>query len=162
MKKRVERLRGMRDLLPEAHQHQRWVIDQLSTFLAHAGYAPVDTPTLERYHPHWESALRDALNLRPELTLAREELKARQLNLITQRNFLQPDLRLAATYSTVGLGSPPAAAKPKKRARRTASESPIAERMPGTNISANSSGGWKTVTRPLPKLEASSDMAIPL
>ncbi len=48
MKKRVERLRGMHDLLPEAHQHQRWVIDQLSTFLAHAGYALVDTPTLER------------------------------------------------------------------------------------------------------------------
>ena len=48
MKKRVERLRGMRDLLPEAHQQQRWVIDQLSTLLAHAGYAQVDTPTLER------------------------------------------------------------------------------------------------------------------
>src|SRR5436305_6525495 len=48
MKKRVERLRGMHDLLPETHQHQRWVIDQLSTFLAHAGYAQVDTPTLER------------------------------------------------------------------------------------------------------------------
>jgi len=48
MKKRVERLRGMHDLLPEAHQHQRWVIDQLSTFLTHAGYAQVDTPILER------------------------------------------------------------------------------------------------------------------
>src|SRR5215472_4192637 len=48
MKKRVERLRGMHDLLPEARQHQRSVIDQLSTFLAHAGYAQVDTPTLER------------------------------------------------------------------------------------------------------------------
>jgi ATP phosphoribosyltransferase regulatory subunit len=48
MKKRVERLRGMHDLLPEAHQHQRWVIDQLSTFLAQAGYVQVDTPTLER------------------------------------------------------------------------------------------------------------------
>jgi ATP phosphoribosyltransferase regulatory subunit len=48
MKKRVERLRGMHDLLPETHQHQRWVIDQLSTFLTHAGYAQVDTPTLER------------------------------------------------------------------------------------------------------------------
>jgi histidyl-tRNA synthetase len=48
MKKRVERLRGMHDLLPEAHQHQRWVINQLSTFLTNAGYAQVDTPTLER------------------------------------------------------------------------------------------------------------------
>jgi ATP phosphoribosyltransferase regulatory subunit len=48
MKKRVERLRGMYDLLPEGHLHQRWVIDQLSTFLAQAGYAQVNTPVLER------------------------------------------------------------------------------------------------------------------
>src|SRR5438105_15436316 len=48
MKKRVERLRGMHDLLPEAYQHQRWVIDRLSAFLAQAGYMPVDTPILER------------------------------------------------------------------------------------------------------------------
>jgi histidyl-tRNA synthetase len=48
MKKRVERLRGMYDLLPEVYQHQRWVIDQLSTFLMQAGYAQVDTPVLER------------------------------------------------------------------------------------------------------------------
>ncbi len=48
MKKRVERLRGMYDLLPEVYQHQRWVIDHLSTFLTQAGYAQVDTPVLER------------------------------------------------------------------------------------------------------------------
>ncbi len=48
MKKRVERLRGMYDLLPDAQQQQRWVIDQLSRFLAQAGYAEVDTPILER------------------------------------------------------------------------------------------------------------------
>src|SRR6266481_9032429 len=47
MKKRVERLRGMHDLLPEAYQHQRWVIDRLSAFLAQAGYATVDSPILE-------------------------------------------------------------------------------------------------------------------
>src|SRR3954452_22217583 len=47
MKKRVERLRGMHDLLPEAYQHQRWVIDRLSAFLARAGYATVDSPILE-------------------------------------------------------------------------------------------------------------------
>jgi ATP phosphoribosyltransferase regulatory subunit len=46
-KKRVERLRGMHDLLPEAHQHQRWMLDHLSTFLAQAGYAQVDSPILE-------------------------------------------------------------------------------------------------------------------
>lgn len=48
MKKRVERLRGMHDLLPETHQHQRWVVEQVSAFLALAGYAQVDSPILER------------------------------------------------------------------------------------------------------------------
>ena len=48
MKERIERLRGMHDLLPEAHLHQRWIIGQLSAFLAPAGYAQVDSPALER------------------------------------------------------------------------------------------------------------------
>src|SRR5690348_8830715 len=48
MIKRVERLRGMHDLLPDVHQHQRWVIDKLGTFLERAGYAQVDSPILER------------------------------------------------------------------------------------------------------------------
>src|SRR5438067_7258213 len=48
MKKHIERLRGMHDHLPEMYQQQRWVIDRLSAFLTHAGYAPVDPPILER------------------------------------------------------------------------------------------------------------------
>src|SRR5262252_5019570 len=48
MKKRVERLRGMHDLLPQTHQQQRWLINHIGTFLAKAGYAAVDTPILER------------------------------------------------------------------------------------------------------------------
>src|SRR5216684_7457247 len=47
MKKRIERLRGMRDLLPETHQQQQWIIHTLNTFLAKAGYALVDTPVIE-------------------------------------------------------------------------------------------------------------------
>src|SRR5438105_11236661 len=48
MKKRVERLRGMHDLLPDTYQHQRWITDRLSTFLAQAGYVQIDTPILEQ------------------------------------------------------------------------------------------------------------------
>ncbi len=48
MKKRVERLRGMYDLLPEAYQQQSWITNRLHTFLAQAGYAPVDAPLLEQ------------------------------------------------------------------------------------------------------------------
>jgi ATP phosphoribosyltransferase regulatory subunit len=48
MKKRVERLRGMHDVLPEEHRRQEQVIAQLRALLEKAGYAPVDTPILER------------------------------------------------------------------------------------------------------------------
>lgn len=48
MKKRVERLRGMHDSLPEVRQHQRWLIEHLASLLGQAGYATVDTPILER------------------------------------------------------------------------------------------------------------------
>jgi ATP phosphoribosyltransferase regulatory subunit len=48
MKNRVERLRGMHDLLPEAYQQQNWLTDHLRVFLGRAGYIAVDTPILER------------------------------------------------------------------------------------------------------------------
>lgn len=48
MKKHIERLRGMHDRLPESYEQQRWVTDRLGTFLAQAGYSPVDPPILER------------------------------------------------------------------------------------------------------------------
>ncbi|MBE3560347.1 MAG: histidine--tRNA ligase family protein [Ktedonobacteraceae bacterium] len=47
MKRRVERLRGMHDLLPEAYQRQHWLIEHLGNFLTRAGYPQVDTPILE-------------------------------------------------------------------------------------------------------------------
>ncbi len=47
-RKRVERLRGMHDLLPEEYLRQRRVIEQMSAFLARAGYTPVDSPILEQ------------------------------------------------------------------------------------------------------------------
>jgi outer membrane protein TolC len=65
---------------------------------------PVDTPTVAPYVPDWESALRDSLELRPELVLAREDLKAKQLTVLAQMNFLKPDLRSFANYSINGLG----------------------------------------------------------
>src|SRR6202045_2267493 len=48
MKNRIERLRGMRDLLPEEYRQQRQVVERLGTFLARAGYAHVDSPIVER------------------------------------------------------------------------------------------------------------------
>ena len=48
MKNRIERLRGMHDLLPEEYIQQRRVIERLGTFLAQAGYVHVDSPIVER------------------------------------------------------------------------------------------------------------------
>jgi histidyl-tRNA synthetase len=47
MKKRVERLRGMHDLLPDAYLSQQHIIERLGAFLARAGYDRVDAPLLE-------------------------------------------------------------------------------------------------------------------
>ena len=48
MKKRVERLRGMYDLLPDGYQQQNWITNHLRTLFAQAGYAQVDAPLLEQ------------------------------------------------------------------------------------------------------------------
>src|SRR5690348_16695000 len=48
MKKRVERLRGMHDLLPDMYQRPNWLVHHLGTVLEHAGYAHVDSPMLEQ------------------------------------------------------------------------------------------------------------------
>jgi outer membrane protein TolC len=66
---------------------------------------PIDEPTLAPYVPDWCSALVEAENLRPELTLARQDLKFRQLDLINQKNLLLPDVRFFSTYDWNALGS---------------------------------------------------------
>ena len=48
MKKRVERLRGMHDSLPEMQQNSQWITHRLTTLVSRAGYTLIDTPILER------------------------------------------------------------------------------------------------------------------
>ncbi|MFL5241856.1 MAG: TolC family protein [Gemmataceae bacterium] len=66
---------------------------------------PADAPNLANYQPDWETAQRQALTLRPELVIARQDLKFRQLDLINQKNLLLPDLRFLSTYDVNALGS---------------------------------------------------------
>jgi len=66
---------------------------------------PADAPTLARFDPNWDEAVREALAMRPELVLARQDLKFRQLDLINQKNLLLPDLRSNFSYTINGLGS---------------------------------------------------------
>jgi outer membrane protein TolC len=66
---------------------------------------PIDTPVVAPYAPDWLTAVDEALALRPELYLARQELKARQLDLINVRNLLLPDARITSTYGLNGIGT---------------------------------------------------------
>ena len=66
---------------------------------------PSDSPTLAEFKPDWTSALNECLSYRPELILARQDLKFRQLDLILQKNFLKPDLRFFANYDVNGIGT---------------------------------------------------------
>jgi len=65
---------------------------------------PVDEPTLAPYQPDWCAAVNDALTLRPELVLARQDLTARQFDLLKEKNLLLPDLRFLSTYDVNGAG----------------------------------------------------------
>lgn len=66
---------------------------------------PITPPTMAPYQANWEAALGDAITLRPELLLARENLRIAQLNVVAMKNFLKPDLRLAAQYQPIGFGT---------------------------------------------------------
>jgi outer membrane protein TolC len=66
---------------------------------------PTDTPTLSPYSPDWATAWQEALELRPELFLARQDVKANQLNLVLQENGLLPDLRFGVQYDINDIGS---------------------------------------------------------
>src|SRR5262249_42349735 len=55
--------------------------------------------------PDWNTSVNECLALRPELILARQDLKFRQLDLINVRNTLLPDLRFVSTYDLNGIGT---------------------------------------------------------
>lgn len=66
---------------------------------------PIDDPNLAPYAPDFHEAANDAVALRPEVMLARQDLKFQQLNLLLQRNLRRPDLRSYASYDVAGLGT---------------------------------------------------------
>jgi outer membrane protein TolC len=66
---------------------------------------PSDAPTLAPYQPDWNTAFQEAMTLRPELFIARQDVKAAQLQLMVAKNQLLPDLRFTSTYDTNSIGS---------------------------------------------------------
>ena len=55
--------------------------------------------------PTWQGSLSEMFGSRPELNLARQELKARQFDVILQKgNSLRPDVRFLSGYNVNGIG----------------------------------------------------------
>src|SRR5262245_12272566 len=66
---------------------------------------PIDEANVAPYVPDFHEAAIEAIARRPELMLARQELKFRQLDLYLQRNLRRPDVRAFAQYDIAGLGT---------------------------------------------------------
>ena len=66
---------------------------------------PSDSPTLAPYQPDYCASLNETIALRPELIIARENLKLSQLDVINSKNLLLPDLRFTSTYDINALGT---------------------------------------------------------
>jgi outer membrane protein TolC len=66
---------------------------------------PADAPTLALYQPDWKASLEEALSHRPELYMARQDVKANQMRVALAKNYLMPDLRFTATYDTNSIGT---------------------------------------------------------
>lgn len=66
---------------------------------------PVDEPNLTPFHPDFYDAANETVANRPELLIARQDLKAQQLNLLLQKNLRRPDLRFFSSYNIAGIGT---------------------------------------------------------
>ncbi|MFO0801129.1 MAG: TolC family protein [Gemmataceae bacterium] len=66
---------------------------------------PADEPNLAPFSPDFYEAAQEAVTYRPELMLARQEVKIQQLNLLLARNLRRPNLTTFAQYDVAGLGT---------------------------------------------------------
>ena len=99
---RGERVRALQEVL-EAERNLRGILG-----LANEDgdrLIPITPPTLSEHKPRWDHCLQDTLNTRPELALARDNLRYHQYLLTVQKNLLKPDLRAYARWEPVGVGS---------------------------------------------------------
>jgi outer membrane protein TolC len=61
---------------------------------------PSDAPTLAEYRPDWKTGWYECMQNRPELYMARQDVKVSQLNVQLAKNFLLPDLRSSSPYDS--------------------------------------------------------------
>jgi outer membrane protein TolC len=98
---RAQRLQAMDTVLDNERQLRALMGMQISDGTR---LVPADAPTLALYKPDWPTALDEALKHRPELYMARQDVKANQMTLILAKNSLLPDLRFTATYDANAIG----------------------------------------------------------
>ena len=99
---RANRVTAMQEVL-DAERHLRGLLGM--PMEDHCRLIPITPPQLVEMRPDWEHCLQDTLELRPELVLARDNLRYHQYLLQIQKNILKPDLRFFAKYEPTGFGS---------------------------------------------------------
>jgi len=99
---RAERIRALQEVL-DAERQLRNIMGlpiEDGTRLV-----PITPPNLAELKPDWDASLNEALHSRPELVLARDNLRYHQYQLSIQENNLRPELRAFAKYEPVGFGN---------------------------------------------------------
>jgi outer membrane protein TolC len=107
---------------------------------------PADTPVLAPYRPDWQTSLAETLASRPELRMARQELKVQQLNVMLQENNVRPDVRLAANYNIQGIGTKLDGKGPSTQFSATGQQTDL----PGNALASladNRFGSWQVLLR---------------
>lgn len=99
---RVQRELALADVLDKERNLRRYIGLPLEDGTRLVLITP---PNKAQYQPNYEAAVNDALLLRPELTLAREELRIAHIKMLLAKNLLKPELNFAAQYSPVGFGT---------------------------------------------------------
>ena len=99
---RAQRLQALNNVL-DTERQLRGLLGMLSE--DGTRLVPADEPTLAPYAPDWATSLQEALTLKPELVLAREDVKANMMNLRATQDTELPDVRFLATYDYNDIGS---------------------------------------------------------
>lgn len=98
---RGERLKALGQVL-DAERNLRGILGMIEDGTR---IVPITAPTVAPYQPNWDAAVQDAIALRPELVMARENLRNLQFNLEITKNFLKPDVRGVGFIQPTGWGT---------------------------------------------------------
>ncbi len=66
---------------------------------------PADAPAVAAYEPDYSVAVNEAFANRPELLMLRQDIKARQMDVLNQKNNMRPDLRFTSNYNVNSIGT---------------------------------------------------------